>query len=484
MNKSLSSANRAILFAEIKKIIYVLALGASVGWVFNHPSYGMVVAVVAYMIYFILVALRYHNALQSLDFNDLPYQGKLLVSISNDIYRIHKKRRSLNKRLAKQVKSQSVLLNAWPDAMIVIDESFMIHQYNNNAKDWLGLSREDIGQYINNIIREAEFIHLLKSHHNQEQSKDNKSSEKKSRAVIVYSPINGQQILEAKLFHFVDNLTLLIFNDVTQRQQVRRMRKDFIANISHELKTPLTSIKGFAELLAEDVSDEQKGYAEDLLSQADRMDSIVHELLQLSIIESASAPSNTEVVSVAKILSNETKIIEKLYSHVDITLDIDTSLAIFGEYNEWQSLISNVLNNVIQHNPNKQSLKIQCYWHRIDDVDAVHKDINYQGIGEPRAILRVVDNGIGVDKASVGYLTERFYQTDVSRENPYENKGAGIGLSIVRNVVERHSGSLTIVSDINAGLDLRCYLPQDRLAKSKPEKVKKKADVSSTNPSQ
>jgi two-component system phosphate regulon sensor histidine kinase PhoR len=235
--------------------------------------------------------------------------------------------------------------------------------------------------------------------------------------------------------------------DVTEMEAVARMRRDFIANVSHELKTPLTVISGFVETLQDlDVDERQRARFLQLMhEQARNMQRLVADLLTLSSLESehnALAEERFAVVPLLLALSSDAKALSR--GEHDIALDIGEAANVTGSRDELASAFGNLASNAIRYTP--AGGRITLAW-RIDT----------DGSG----VFSVTDTGIGIAPPHIPRLTERFYRIDRSRSRA--TGGTGLGLAIVKHVLLRHQAELEIASELGQGSTFSVRLPARRI---------------------
>jgi two-component system phosphate regulon sensor histidine kinase PhoR len=248
---------------------------------------------------------------------------------------------------------------------------------------------------------------------------------------------------------------LLITRDVTQIEAVARMRRDFIANVSHELKTPLTVISGFVETLQELELDERQRarFLQLMHEQAGSMRRLVEDLLTLSALESEHNPLAEErfaIVPLMRAVSADAKALSK--GNHDVSLDIGDAATIVGSREELASALGNLVSNAIRYTPAKGAIKLA--W-RIDD----------DGTG----VFAVTDSGIGIAPEHIPRLTERFYRVDRSRSRA--TGGTGLGLAIVKHVLLRHQADLEISTEAGKGSTFAVRLPARRVQRAALEQT-------------
>jgi two-component system phosphate regulon sensor histidine kinase PhoR len=228
------------------------------------------------------------------------------------------------------------------------------------------------------------------------------------------------------------------------------MRRDFIANVSHELKTPLTVISGFIETLQDLVIDERQRtrFLQLMQEQARNMQRLIADLLTLSALESDQNPPHEErfaVVPLLLALSADAKALSK--GEHRIALDLGEAATVFGSRDELASAFGNLVSNAIRYTPPGGSITLA--W-RVDD----------DGTG----VFAVGDTGIGIPAEYVPRLTERFYRVDRSRSRA--TGGTGLGLAIVKHVLLRHQAELEITSERGKGSTFAVRLPAKRVERT------------------
>jgi two-component system phosphate regulon sensor histidine kinase PhoR len=324
---------------------------------------------------------------------------------------------------------------AIPDGIVVLDRAQRIEYANPHAVAQLGLDlAQDTGQPIVNLLRQPEFLRYLDTGDYGE-------------SVMVPSSRDSGHTLALQLVPFAVDKKLLMSRDVTEMEALARMRRDFIANVSHELKTPLTVISGFVETLQDlDVDDRQRARFLQLMQEQGRnMQRLVADLLTLSALESEQNPVAEEgfaIVPLMLALSSDAKALSK--GQHDIALDIGEAATILGSRDELASAFGNLVSNAIRYTPGGGRITLE--W-RVDD----------DGSG----LFTVADTGIGVAAEHLPRLTERFYRVDRSRSRA--TGGTGLGLAIVKHVLLRHQAQLEITSEIGQGSRFSVRLPARRV---------------------
>jgi len=224
---------------------------------------------------------------------------------------------------------------------------------------------------------------------------------------------------------------ICVIQDITKQEKLENMRKDFVANVSHELKTPITSIKGYSETLLEnDVDRETKErFLGVINSEAERMSRIVSDLLQLSKIDSKEVSLKKEKIEIKAMLN---EIISKLALELEkkeqeISFCGVDELNAYGDYSAIEQVLINVISNSIRYTPEKGRITVSLF--------SEHDE----------AIIKVKDNGMGIPKEDLPRIFERFYRVDKARTR--EMGGTGLGLSISKNMIEANGGHISIDSE-------------------------------------
>ena len=323
---------------------------------------------------------------------------------------------------------------ALPDGVVVLDDGDRIQWANPRAQTHLGIDmRHDVGAPIVNLVRQPAFVQYL-------------AAGDFSEPVVIASQREAGATLSIQVVPFGVEEKLLMSRDITRLEAVARLRRDFIANVSHELKTPLTVVGGFLETLSDLRLDERqrRRYLALMMEQAQNMQRLVDDLLALSALESehstlqesefAIVPLLLQVSADAKSLSGERH---------EITLSIRDAANVIGSRDELASAFGNLVSNAVRYTP--EGGRIALDWR-----------VNPDG-GD----FTVADTGIGIAAEHVPRLTERFYRVDRSRSRA--TGGTGLGLAIVKHVLIRHQAELVIDSAPGQGSRFTVRLPSRRV---------------------
>lgn len=259
----------------------------------------------------------------------------------------------------------------------------------------------------------------------------------KSVYQLKYAPYRNEQ----------DNIggIIIVFQDITQQHKLDNMRKEFVANVSHELKTPITTIKSYTETLMEyENLDEELSYK--FLSvidkECDRMARIVRDLLQLSNLDYNKTKWNKVECKVDKLIEDVCLKLDLAFKEKNhkLIIDMEENLPnIIVDVDGIEQVILNVLSNAIKYTPDNGEIIVSA--RRNDD----------------KIVIKVKDNGIGIPKEDINRIFERFYRVDKGRSR--ELGGTGLGLSIARQIVQAHNGEITLESEYNVGTEVSIALP-------------------------
>lgn len=315
--------------------------------------------------------------------------------------------------------------HAMPDGVIVLQRNETIEWINRTAESHFGLDRSrDRGQPITNLVRQPDFVGYLRER------------EFGVPLVLDSARIPGHS-LSLQVVPFGAERMLVISRDITQLQQLETMRRDFVANVSHELKTPLTVVGGFLETLADNPDElepqEAARFVRLALEQARHMQRLVDDLLTLATLESAAPPPLDEEVDVASLMdevADEARALSAGRHRIEV--DPGEPARLLGRRTELRSAFANLASNAVRYT-----------------AEGGQFALRWQLRGDGSGAFCVEDDGIGIESRHIPRLTERFYRVDRGRSR--ETGGTGLGLAIVKHVLTRHQASLEIESRPGAG---------------------------------
>lgn len=239
---------------------------------------------------------------------------------------------------------------------------------------------------------------------------------------------------------------IIVLHDITEIRRLEQLRSDFVANVSHELKTPITSVKGFSEtLLSDDIPDKEteKQFLQIILDESERLDRLIQDLLHLSKIEKQEIPLKIETIEVRKFIHEIVNTLSSSIHDKNITLTlpaITNETVIEGDRDRLKQIIINLVSNAVNYSHEDGHIIIDIK----ENKEAVH--------------IIVSDNGIGIPEESISRVFERFYRVDKARSR--HSGGTGLGLAIVKHLVETHQGEIKLESTEDKGTTFTVTLPK------------------------
>lgn len=327
-------------------------------------------------------------------------------------------------------------IQASPNGVVMLNEDDQIEWCNAIAGKHFGINpRRDAMQRITHILRKPAFVQYIVRQNYREPVK------------LTGMGDFEQFSLEVQIFPYGDKQKLVLSQDISQIEKSDAMRRDFVANVSHELKTPLTVLAGFLETVRElDLNqDDRDKYLEMMSVQTGRMKTLVEDLLTLAKLEGNPEPPVSQVVNMPNMLSRLKLDAEGLsQGRHQINFQSQTDKNILGDDMELYSAFGNLVSNAVRYTP--AGGKIDILWQETKD-----------GIQ-----LCVSDTGPGIAAEHIPRLTERFYRVDRSRSR--ETGGTGLGMAIVKHVINRHHGELKIESTVGLGSRFYLLFPKQRIA--------------------
>ena len=317
----------------------------------------------------------------------------------------------------------------FPDPLLIIDQNNIIIEMNEQAVDFFGENSKN--RNIFSTLRIPELSLLI-----DESVKQKKPVEKELNLIYPKEKVfniwvSGRRDLGA------NKLSFIRLFDTTSQHNIQDIQRDFIANASHELKTPIASIIGYCEALLDESSNKsskKEDFLKTMSNEANRMSSLVKDLLSLTRIERIEHSPPEEEVNLIEIVKNVRKTCKerKFLSNTKYKFSIPKGkIKIIGDKIELQQVFFNIIENAITHSQSKKPIEVKL-------MSKLKK-----------AIFVVEDFGIGISNQNIPMLTKRFYRIDSSR--PRDTGHTGLGLSIVKHILNRHNAELNIQSEINKG---------------------------------
>ncbi|SDN20914.1 two-component system, OmpR family, phosphate regulon sensor histidine kinase PhoR [Paenibacillus sp. yr247] len=341
---------------------------------------------------------------------------------------------------------QGVMENMMSGIMM-IDREERIMLLNPSAEYILGFSSQELlGKRYNEAKQQYEFTKLIQECiETREPIRDE---------MIFYYP--AERILDIHLSPIAQedeewSGVLIVIHDITAVRRLERMRSEFVANVSHELKTPIAAVKGFAEtLLAGALNDKETAvsFLQIIFDESERLNRLIGDILELSKIESKRIPMNFSPIYLPEFLERSFSVLKKEAEkkHIELCMQLDDDMYIEADEDRLRQIIINLLSNGIAYTQDGGKVKV-----RVEPLDK-NADGDYE-----RLRLIVSDTGMGIPKKDLPRIFERFYRVDKARSR--SSGGTGLGLSIVKHLVELHKGTIRVDSEVGIGTKFTIELP-------------------------
>lgn len=363
---------------------------------------------------------------------ETPYEELEPIIKNADVLmgRIHK---NMNKIKAEREKI-SLITENMVEGMILLDEDMTVLSVNKSALKILGNSFDPTEHTkINHMTNDQQIIGLL------EEAKESGAAKgiitEKSRFYRTFAnKVYSENTLDFGI--------IIFFVDVTEEIQSEQIRRDFSANVSHELKTPLTTIKGFGELLENGIftkEEDVKKYGGMIYRESERLLYLINDIIRLSQIEEQEHVLSDKI-DLLKTAHDVEEILRHKADNREVTMTIEGKpVQIYGNQSYITELFLNLMDNAIKYNHEGGSLKVTV------------------GIEDGKAFAVFSDTGIGISDEHQSRIFERFYRVDKSRSK--QTGGTGLGLSIVKHIVAYHSGEIQLESELEKGTTITVKLP-------------------------
>lgn len=365
--------------------------------------------------------------------SDPPYGGGLWGELFDELHRRQREERREREHWKSAFEHWQQAFQALDDAVVMLDAEGLIRWFNPAAGRLLGLRVDrDEGLPLTNLLRAPAFVAYLEAHGED--------------PLKLVSPADPRWMLELRLTRFGKRDAILFARDVTRIHKLEVMRKDFVANVSHELKTPLTVIGGYVETLGLSPLGQDERWQKvlsQMQAQSQRMNRLLDDLLTLSKLESLPRAENAPV----ELLPFLNSIASELHAGFQRKITVRSTLAaasIHGNAAELHSAFANLMSNACKYTPPTATIEVVI-----------------SPVADGGLCVSVCDTGPGIAPRHLERLTERFYRVDEARDTA--SGGTGLGLAIVKHVLMRHDAHLQIDSRLGEGSAFRCLFPADRV---------------------
>ena len=368
----------------------------------------------------------------------LPWHSRdELGEIADAIHRMAEELRARISDLTSEKEQLRAVLHGMVEGVLVVDRDGQVVLANRPLREFFAAWGDVVGRPALEVIRRTEVEQALEqaaaSH--EPVVRELAAGEERDRAILMHAvrfPATGEQVG-----------TVAVFHDVTELRRLERIRREFVANVSHELKTPLTAIRGFAETLqAQGLSEDQRRqYLDVILRHAARLSALIDDLLELSRIESRQAPVQSAEVAVASLASGLLRDLAPRLAarRIEARVEADADPRALADRRALEQVLLNLLDNAIKYTDPGGRIGIRVR----EDGDRVRLD--------------VMDTGIGIPEQDQLRIFERFYRVDKARSR--DLGGTGLGLSIVKHLVQAMEGDVFVESREGKGSTFSVLLP-------------------------
>ncbi len=370
-----------------------------------------------------------------------------LEEINNVAYSMNEMAEQLNERMqiiTHQNAEQETILSSMKSGLIFIDPQKRITKLNTSAAKLLNLDIEEVyGKKVKDTIKNIEFYKFISRALENRKSIEKEiplGNDKEKHCIQLYTvPIFDEK--EARTG------TLIVLNDITHIKRLETIRQDFVSNVSHELKTPITSIQGYVETLIDgDMNDpeEIKTYLGVIKKHTGRLKAIIEDLLSLSRIEQGASGSEVtfETINIRDVLTNAVQTCEQKAELKSIKMNLACNNELKCSVNPLliEQAIINLIDNAVKYSEESSSVLVEAF----------------RQPGE--IVIKVRDHGCGIPEESLSRIFERFYRVDKARSR--KQGGTGLGLSIVKHIVQIHKGQVDVKSKPGEGSCFYIHLPE------------------------
>jgi len=412
----------------------------------------LVAAVVSYRVASGLTKPLEHITVVANRISRLDYGARVRLERRDEIGELGKAIDNMADSLEKQLKIirdnedllQSVLANM-TGGMLMVNSLGNVALVNRFAEEVLGVSSKRLtGKSYHELKRHYELTKLL--------GEGLRRKERIHDEQTLYDPEPRLiQIDGVPMFEDDDTYRGMLFliQDISNIRRLEKMRSEFVANVSHELKTPIAAVKGFAEtLLGGGVQDEQtsRAFLQIIYDESERLNRLIGDILELSKIESKRSPLNFSPIHLQPFFDTIREMLNSSAAKKNITVDMNVPEEMFMEADEdrLRQIFVNLISNAVNYTQDGGKVRL-----------TVEEKVSENG--EERILFHVRDTGMGIPKKDLPRIFERFYRVDKARSR--SSGGTGLGLSIVKHLVDLHRGTVTVESEVNIGTTFTVNLP-------------------------
>ena len=378
--------------------------------------------------------------LNNLNEDLLTIDTDMFPEISPFINKINKQNMTIKdnyREISRERDTIETILKNMKESLIIIDENKNLLSVNNSARELFNSKRDLIGENILNLIRDDDLLKLIDD-------------------ALMGSSVESITNIGDREFKFYVNPVfedkkvrgvVILFIDETEEIRALRLREEFSSNVSHELKTPLTSICGFSELLVNGMVDDanKEEFYKLIYDDSKRLLNLIEDIMKISGLESEEAFSREEI-KLKELIKDILRSQRNLIDEKNIAVSLEGDGLVFENKTMMWELFANIINNGLKYNKDGGKL----------DIKISEDEKNYE--------VSIVDTGIGIPSKDLARIFERFYRVDKSRSRKIG--GTGLGLSIVKHVLQSIDGKLEISSKLGMGTSFKVILRKDRREKN------------------
>ena len=416
-------------------VLRVSRTSRSIFGIFNQliPFILLILAIISFLAYFLASKLttRIVKPINAVDINKElipPYD-----ELSPFVKTITEQRQHIRQQMAdieERTNTIEMIMESTQEGILIVDEQGVILSINNSALNFFGILEEPVGKNILEIYRDLEIIEhirtaLLGNHAEISMEKENKTYR------VYFSPA-------------LDRGAIVLFVDITERMRAEYMRQEFSANVSHELKTPLTSIYGNVELLQSGMvkEEDRENFYVKIKNESERLITLIDDILLLSRLDENVDKSNFESVDLYSIAKEAVELLEAKINENEIQMKlIGESFHSFANKSLMTELFYNLIENAIKYNKVGGEITVE--------LRSNEKEVQ----------IMVIDTGVGIALEDQERVFERFYRVDKSRSK--DTGGTGLGLAIVKHIVLTHGGRIGLHSVPQEGTTISILFPKE-----------------------
>ncbi|APZ49426.1 hypothetical protein BW721_06880 [Jeotgalibaca sp. PTS2502] len=375
----------------------------------------------------------YSEYYKGIDYPEIMALGQTVNKLADSLEEKNRTILQSNERL-------SALLDRLIVGVVLLDSEQRIEMMNPAVYQILGIDENLLGRSFLEMSKSYGLVQIIQQTY---QKKKNRNEE-----IYIYYP--NERILDVNTMVVPDakgNQVIVLLYDITEIRRLEKVRTDFVANASHELRTPVTALKGFSEVLLDgalDDPDRLRQFLEIIYKESKRLEILVNDILELSRVEQKQVPMKREWISLNETVERCFKIIKPQAAAKGLKLRLLSNNADPIRFIGDQSRLEQILNNLIYNAVN--------YTDKGGKISVLLEET------EDEIVFHVADTGIGIPEESIERLFERFYRVDKGRSR--NSGGTGLGLSIVRYLVQNMGGTISVKSTLGLGSTFTVHLPK------------------------